>query len=259
MMKHLEVAIIQSNLVWENPIQNRLDFSRKIEEIDKQVDLIVLPEMFTTGFTMNPNIVAENMTGNTVDWMKQMAEETQAAIMGSLVISENNDFFNRLLFVEPSGTFHIYDKRHTFTLAGEHLVYSAGKKHTLVEYKGWHILPLICYDLRFPVWSRNTMDYDLLIYVANWPRTRIAAWDALLKARAIENMSYCIGVNRVGLDANNLEYPGHSAVYDLFGNVTGSCTDEKEETVLVTLSKDHLKNYRQKLQFLKDRDKFSLK
>jgi len=258
-MKHLEVAIIQSNLVWENPIQNRLDFSRKIREINKKVDLIVLPEMFTTGFTMNPNMIAETMDGNTIEWMQQMASETQAAIMGTIVISEDGEFYNRLLFIEPNGELKFYDKRHTFTLAGEHLVYSAGRKHTLVEYRGWKILPLICYDLRFPVWARNTMDYDLLIYVANWPKPRIAAWDALLKARAIENMSYCIGVNRVGMDANNLEYPGHSAVYDLFGNVAGSCNDEKEETIVVTLSKDHLKNYRQKLQFLNDRDKFSLK
>ncbi len=258
MQKHLTIAIIQSNLVWENPIQNRLDFYRKLSDIKDSIDLIILPEMFTTGFTMNPNIVSENMQGNTIEWMKQIAKEKKAALTGSIVISENNEYYNRLLFVEPSGKIHYYDKRHTFTLAGEHLVYTAGKKHTIINYKGWKINPLICYDLRFPVWARNTQDYDLLFYVANWPKPRIAAWDALLKARAIENMSYCIGVNRVGLDANNLEYPGHSVVYDLFGNVVETCEDDKEDITIATLSKDHLKNYRQKLQFLNDRDSFTL-
>jgi len=259
MQKHLTVAVVQSNLVWENPIQNRLDFSKKINILNGDIDLILLPEMFTTGFTMNPSNLAETMQGNTIEWMKQMAEETQAAITGSIIISEDNQYYNRLLFIEPSGTMHYYDKRHTFTLAGEHLVYTAGNKHTIIEYKGWKINPLICYDLRFPVWARNAQDYDLLFYLANWPKPRIAAWDALLKARAIENMSYCIGVNRVGLDANNLEYPGHSAIYDLFGNTVEACEDNKEAIVIATLSKDHLKNYRQKLQFLNDRDTFTVK
>lgn len=258
MQKQLNVAIIQSHLVWENPIQNRLDFSNKITAINEEVDLVVLPEMFTTGFTMNTTIVAETMQGNTVEWMQQMAKEKQAAIMGSIVISEDSHYFNRLLFVEPSGEIKSYDKRHTFTLAGEHLAYSAGSQQQIIEYKGWKIMPQICYDLRFPVWSRNTMDYDLLIYIANWPKPRIAAWDILLKARAVENMCYCIGVNRVGLDANNLEYPGHSAVYDLFGNVVKQATANSEETFLASLTKDHIKSYRQKLQFLSDRDSFNL-
>jgi len=258
MQKQLKVAIIQSNLVWENPIQNRLNFSKKITEIDADVDLIVLPEMFTTGFTMHPEMIAETMTGNTVEWLQQLANEKQAAIMGSLVISENKNYYNRMLFLEPSGVIHQYNKRHTFTLAGEHLVYTAGEKQKTVDYKGWKILLQICYDLRFPVFARNTMDYDLVVYVANWPAPRIAAWDALLKARAIENMSYCIGVNRVGLDANNLEYPGHSAVYDLFGNAIERCIDNSEDIKTAVLTKDHLKKYRQKLQFLSDRDTFKL-
>jgi len=258
MQKHLKVAIIQSNLVWENPIQNRLDFSKKIQAITDPLDLIILPEMFTTGFTMNPNIIAETMQGNTVEWMKQTAKDSQAAVTGSIVISENNDYYNRMLFIEPSGAVHFYDKRHTFTLAGEHLVYTAGKEQKILDYKGWKIMLQICYDLRFPVFARNTMDYDLIMYVANWPKPRIAAWDALLKARAIENMAYCIGVNRVGLDANNLEYPGHSVIYDLFGNIVEACEDNKEDVVIATLTKDHLKNSRQKLQFLNDRDAFTL-
>lgn len=258
MQKHLTVAIIQSNLIWENPIQNRLDFTSKIGSITNEVDLIILPEMFTTGFTMSPEIVAETMQGSTVEWLKQLAREKDSAITGSIVISEEGKYYNRLLFVEPTGKIHHYDKRHTFTLAGEHLVYTPGNTHNIIEYKGWKINPLICYDLRFPVWSRNTQDYDLLFYVANWPSARIAAWDALLKARAIENMSYCIGVNRVGIDANNLEYPGHSVVYDLFGNVVNACENHKEDIVIASLTKDHLRKYRQKLQFLNDKDEFNL-
>ena len=258
MQKQLSVALLQSTLVWEDPIENRLDFTKKINDIKKPVDLIILPEMFTTGFTMNPAIIAETMDGNSVEWMKQMAKETKAAIIGSLVITEGKDHYNRLFFVEPSGLIHTYDKRHTFTLAGEHLVYTAGTEHALVEYKGWRINPLICYDLRFPVWARNWQDYDLLLYVANWPKPRIAAWDALLKARAIENMSYCIGVNRVGLDANGLEYPGHSVVYDLFGNAIAEGEENQESTIIASLTKEHLKKYREKLQFLNDRDTFSL-
>jgi len=258
MQKQLSVAVIQSNLVWENPIQNRLNFSKKINGIDQDVDIVILPEMFTTGFTMNPDIVAENMNGNTVGWMKQMAKDINAAIMGSLVIEDDKTYYNRMLFVEPSGEIQYYNKRHTFTLAGEHLVYQAGTEQKVVDYKGWKIMLQICYDLRFPVFSRNTMDYDVLVYVANWPAPRIAAWDALLKARAIENMSYCIGVNRVGMDANSLEYPGHTTVIDLFGNDVERCMDNKEDLVIAELNKDHLKRYRQKLQFLNDRDAFNL-
>jgi len=258
MQKQLSVAIVQSNLVWENPIQNRLNFSKKITAIESDIDLIILPEMFTTGFTMHPEILAETMTGNTVKWMKQLANEKQVAIMGSIIISEDNTYYNRMLFVEPSGAIHYYDKRHTFTLAGEHLVYTAGKEQKTVDYKGWKILLQICYDLRFPVFARNTMNYDLVVYVANWPAPRIAAWDALLKARAIENMSYCIGVNRVGLDANNLEYPGHSTVYDLFGNSVVSCEANSENIKTALITKDHLKKYRKKLQFLSDQDRFKL-
>src|SRR5690606_26947134 len=192
MQDQLKVAIIQSDLVWENPEQNRKNFSEKIEMINGSVDLIVLPEMFTTGFTMNASLVAETMEGNTVAWMQKTASETHAAIVGSVIISEANKFYNRLLFVEPSGAITHYDKRHTFTLAGEDKVYASGTQKIIIDYKGWKICPLICYDLRFPVWARNTENYDALIYVGNWPKPRILAWDTLLKARAIENMSYCI-------------------------------------------------------------------
>lgn len=255
----LNIALIQSDLVWENPEENRINFTNKMITITEQVDIIVLPEMFTTGFTMNASEVAEDMTGDTVSWMQKMAQQKKAAITGSVVIRENDHFYNRLLFVHPSGQIDMYDKRHTFTLAGEDKVYSAGSKRQIITYKGWKICPLVCYDLRFPVWSRYNDDYDALIYVANWPKVRTNAWDALLKARAIENMSYVIGVNRVGADGNNHEYSGHSAAYDVLGNRMDNLKSDIEGIEIVTLDKSELNNYRSKLNFLEDRDLFALK
>ena len=254
----LKAAIIQSNLVWENPVQNRINFNQKIESISEALDLIVLPEMFTSGFTMNAKTVAETMQGETVNWMLALAKRKAAAIVGSLVIEENGKYYNRLLFVKPEGIIEYYNKRHTFTLAGEHKVYEAGKEQKNISYKGWSIATLVCYDLRFPVWARNTNDYDVVLYVANWPKPRIAAWDALLKARAIENMSYCIGVNRVGLDATNHEYPGHSAVYDVLGEKISDLKPNKEGVDVVELSKKHIEKNRRHLGFLNDRDDFNL-
>ena len=258
MQNELKIAIIQANLVWENPIQNRTNFSEKINTVSEAVDLIILPEMFTSGFTMNAETIAETMDGETVTWLKNLAQEKDAAITGSIVVKEHGDYFNRCFFVKPDGTISTYDKRHTFTLAGEHKVYKAGKTKTIINYKGWSICPLICYDLRFPVWARNVENYDLLLYVANWPKVRINAWDILLKARAIENMAYCIGVNRVGLDGNNYEYPGHSAAYDVLGNRIDSISEDKETIDIVVLEKKHIKKYRDKLNFLNDKDDFNL-
>ena len=256
MQNQLNIALIQSDLVWENPKQNRDNFTKKIENINEDVDIVILPEMFTTGFTMNAEQVAETMQGETVSWMRDLASKKDVAIMGSIVISEDNNFYNRLLFVAPSGHITFYDKRHTFTLVGEDKTYTAGSKKVIIEYKGWKISPLICYDLRFPVWARNTEDYDILIYVANWPKPRVSAWDALLKARAIENMCYCIGVNRVGIDGVNSEYSGHSAVYDVLGNAITSFEPHKEQTQIVSLEKRHIEAYRNKLKFLNDKDSF---
>lgn len=255
----LAIALIQTNLVWENPIQNRLNFTEKIQSITQDVDLIVLPEMFTSGFTMAAKAISETMQGKTVLWMQQMAKEKNAAITGSCVIKENNYYYNRLLFVQPDGQVQYYNKRHTFTLAGEDKMYEAGTKKVIINYKGWAICPLICYDLRFPVWSRNVEKYDVLLYVANWPKIRIDAWDTLLKARAIENMSYCIGVNRVGLDGNNFEYPGHSACYDVLGRRMDTIPPRKEAIEIVSLNKNHISKYQNKLGFLNDKDTFNLK
>ena len=255
----LKIALVQSELFWENPEENRIGFTNKIIGINEKIDIIVLPEMFSTGFTMNASAVAETMDGDTVMWMQKMAQQKQAALVGSVVIKEQGNFFNRLIFAHPNGNIETYDKRHTFTLAGEHKTYTAGTKKLIVDFKGWKICPLVCYDLRFPVWARNVEDYDVLIYVANWPKVRINAWDALLKARAIENMSYVIGVNRVGLDGNNHEYSGHSASYDVLGNRTDSIPEGKETIEIVALNKEELETYRAKLNFLADRDLFSLK
>ena len=256
MQNELTIAIIQADLVWENPLKNRYAFLTKIEALQDDIDLIVLPEMFTTGFTMNASSVAETMEGDTLKWMQYLAVKKQAAITGSIIIKESNKFFNRLFFVHPSRKVEYYDKRHTFTLAGEHKVFTSGTKKLIVNYKGWNISPQICYDLRFPVWARNVENYDLLIYVANWPKPRIKAWDTLLKARAIENMSYCIGVNRVGLDENKNNYSGHSSVYDGLGVQLSNFEEDKEMIEIITLSKEHLTTIREKLRFLDDRDRF---
>lgn len=256
MSETLKIALIQSSLVWENPKKNRLLFSKKIDGVSKDVELIVLPEMFTTGFTMSPEHIDDEEGPETISWMKDKAVETGAAIIGSVVFYENGNYYNRLFFVQPDGTSYSYDKRHTFTLAGEHKKYKAGDRLALVDFKGFRFCPLICYDLRFPVWSRNTTDYDVLLYVANWPEPRINAWDTLLKARAIENMSYCIGANRIGSDNSGHSYNGHSAVYDALGERLAFSTEEG--TIEVIINKGHIRDTRNKLQFLKDRDGFNL-
>ncbi|MBW4359121.1 amidohydrolase [Flavobacterium taihuense] len=254
----MKLALIQSSLSWENPEKNRKKLGEKINAISESVDLIVLPEMFTSGFTMQPDTVAEKMQGETIIWLKQLAEAKNCAITGSLVIAENDNFYNRLVFVFPSGEIKFYDKRHLFTLAGEDEVYTAGAKKLIVEYKGWKICPLICYDLRFPVFARNVEEYDLLIYVANWPEIRIKAWDVLLKARAIENMSYTIGVNRIGEDDNNFQYNGHSQVVNFLGDYIMEPIETKG-VFIVELNKAELLLARKKFNFLKDQDAFILK
>jgi predicted amidohydrolase len=254
----MKIALIQSSLFWENPKANRNHFEEKINALAEKVDLIVLPEMFSTGFTMNPKAVSETMEGETILWMQSLAKAKNSAITGSLVIKENDNFYNRLLFVFPSGEIQFYDKRHLFTLAGEDKVYTYGKEKLIVDYLGWKICPLVCYDLRFPVFARNVEDYDLLIYVANWPKTRINAWDILLKARSVENMCYTIGVNRVGFDNNNFEHDGHSQAVDFIGNYILE-PQESEGVFIVELNKEKLVEARKKLGFLNDRDSFELK
>lgn len=254
----MKVALIQSALVWEKPEANRAYFEEKINTITEEINLIVLPEMFTTGFTMDPATVAEPMTGKTVLWMQALAKAKNCAITGSVVIEENSNFYNRMLFVFSSGEIQHYDKRHLFTLAGEEKVYSRGTQKLIVEYLGWKICPFVCYDLRFPVFSRNVENYDVLIYVASWPKIRIKAWDTLLAARAIENMSYVIGVNRIGEDFNGYGYIGHSQVLDCLGEYL--IEPKEQEAIFITnLDKTKLIEVREKLNFLNDKDSFEIK
>ncbi len=254
----MKLAILQTDLVWENPIYNRLTIESKVLSSDKKFDLLVLPEMFTSGFTMQPERVAEKMDGETIKWMKSLAKQKKIAIIGSLVIEEENNYYNRLVFVTPKGQITTYNKKHLFTLAGEDKTYTKGNEKVIIEYKDWKICPQICYDLRFPVFARNVEDYDLLIYVANWPKPRILAWNTLLKARAIENMCFVAGVNRVGKDANGNDYPGQSQVLDELGNELIPPFEENTLQV-ISLNKKKMLETRNKLNFLNDRDGFEMK
>lgn len=251
----MKTALIQTTLIWENPSQNIQNLTKRINSITEKIDLIILPEMFTSGFTMNPKNASQTMNGEALFWLKQTAQQKNCAITGSLVIQENNHFFNRLVFVFPNGEVQHYDKKHLFTLAGEDKVYTPGSQKLIVDYNGFKICPLICYDLRFPVFARNVEDYDLLIYVANWPKPRINAWDILLKARAVENMTYVIGVNRVGTDTNNLDYVGHTQAIDFLGNYIQE-PQETEGIFIIELDKNQLLETRKKLAFLDDKDTF---
>lgn len=257
-MNELRVALLQCPLIWENPEANRLSFEKRFEKL-KQVDAVFLPEMFTTGFSMQPKIWAETMEGPTVGWMKSWSSKLKVVLTGSLMIESNGKYYNRLLWVEPEGEVRYYDKRHRFSYAGEHQEYTAGEKRPTWEWRGWKIRPQICYDLRFPVWSRNDDDYDLLFYVANWPERRSYPWKSLLTARAIENMSYVIGVNRVGEDGNGVDHSGDSRIIDALGQVVGEAPGRVEHVVYGVLSKEHLNQTRERFQFLSDRDSFQIK
>jgi omega-amidase len=253
----MRVVLIQPDLKWQDPGANRQNL-QKLMDGAQPADIYVLPEMFTSGFTMEPATVAESMTGLTVTWLQNMAAQKQAAICGSMVVSENSAFRNRFLFVKPDRSVSYYDKRHLFSLAGEDKVYEPGKEKVIVSYMGWNICLQVCYDLRFPAFARNVEDYDLLVYVANWPGARIQAWDTLLKARAIENMSFVIGVNRVGVDANGHDYPGHSQAIDFMGHELAAA-EEQEQRVFVDLDRDAMLKAREKFGFLRDRDQVTVR
>lgn len=261
-MQDLNVTIIQSDLHWQSADANLAMFEEKIWKIGKKTDLIILPEMFTTGFSMDVTLLAEPMNFRSFKWMKQQAAQTGAVITGSIIVKEEGKYYNRLFWVEPDGSYDYYDKRHLFRMADEHHYYSAGNKRLVKKLKGWNIMPLVCYDLRFPVWSRNRSEgdkpeYDLLLYVANWPAARIAAWDALLKARAIENLCYTAGVNRVGKDGKGIDYNGHSGIYDYKGETL--FIRKGEETIhSQTLDYNALQAYRSKFPAYLDADNFQL-
>jgi omega-amidase len=260
-MDSLKVTLIQSDLHWENIELNLEMFSEKISIISGNTDLIILPEMFTTGFSMQTEKFAEPMNGRTVSWMKKKAKEKNCVITGSFMCSENGNFYNRLVWMRPDGTCRFYDKRHLFSMGDENDYYSPGNKKIIEEIKGWKICPLICYDLRFPVWARNAKadPYDLLIYVANWPERRSYPWKTLLLARAIENQSYVVGLNRTGNDGNNISHSGDSAVIDPKGEIISRIPAHEEITETVLLNYDELAEFRKTFPVLKDADKFEVK
>ncbi len=256
-MEPLRVTLIQQALYWENRDANLREFSALIAPLAGTTDLIVLPEMFTTGFTMAPQGVAEEMDGPSVVWMQEQAALTGAVLTGSLVIRDEGRYYNRLIWMYPNGEMCWYDKRHLFTLAGEHRHYRAGDQRLIAHWKGWRICPLVCYDLRFPVWSRNDHAYDLLIYVANFPARRSYAWSQLLIARAIENQVYTLGVNRIGEDGNGHSYSGDSALIDYEGQVIARFSNCN--TVFTTLLQPDMQmEFQKKFHFLADQDKFFL-
>jgi len=265
----MNITLLQANLHWHNPVANRAMLEERIFSLPEPTDLIILPEMFTTGFTMDARAVAEPMNLTTFRWLKQMAAQTKAVVTGSYVVQEDGRYHNRLIWMQPDGTFDVYDKRHLFRMAGEDQIYTAGTRRLVKEWNGWRICPLICYDLRFPVWSRNgghsevqdandpPLDYDLLLYVANWPSARRNAWNTLLQARAIENLSYVVGVNRVGEDGNGLPYAGESAVIDYRGEVMFRQADV-EMVHQQTLSLEELRAFRRKFPAYLDADAFEI-
>lgn len=254
----MKILLCQSDLVWEGREDNYIAIERQIEAESRSVDLIVLPEMFPTGFCTEPNGVAEAPDGPSLHWMKKIALQREAAVVGSVATNDNGDYYNRLYFVYPDGTYLKYDKHHLFTYGGEHLRYSPGNERVVAEYRGWRFLLQVCYDLRFPVFARNCNDYHAVIYIASWPTVRLYAWNTLLRARAIENLSYVIGVNRVGNDPN-CAYSGGTMVADYMGTVISEASPNTVSTLLVELDMDKLKQFREKFPALNDRDNFELK
>lgn len=271
-MKDLKVTIVQTSPAWEDSDANLAHFSKKLVSIEPlSTDLIVLPEMFTTGFTMNASKVAETMQGKTMEWLSKTAAQKKCVITGSIVIGEDGKYFNRLIWMRPDGTFEFYNKRHTFRMAEENMVYESGDKKLIVELAGWKICPMVCYDLRFPVWSRQphsdsyrnhrgalNENYDCLIYVASWPDKRIYAWRQLLIARAIENQAYVVGVNRIGKDGLDIEYSGYSVVLNPKGEPISSTKPNAESIETVTLSYAELENFRNEFPVGLDADKFTI-
>ena len=266
-MSTLSFTLIQTNLHWEHKAANLRMFEEKINSVKEKTEIVVLPEMFSTGFSMQPKLLAEKMDGETVTWMKKVAAAKKIIVTGSVIIEEDGNYFNRLIWMLPNGQYGHYDKRHLFAYAGEDDEYTAGNKRLIASVKGWKINLMVCYDLRFPVWARQglasqvevkndaTAEYDVLVYVANWPERRNHAWKTLLQARAIENQCYVIGVNRVGKDGKEIYHSGDSMVVDAMGEVLYTKAHD-EDIFTITLQKEKLEEVRNKLPFLKDADDF---
>ncbi len=257
MNNNLNITLVQSDIFWKGKEKNFSHLNDLLEKIQK-TDIILLPEMFNTGFCPADTSLSESMNGKTVNWMKELSKQNNCSVAGTLMIVENHKVFNRLVWVSVSGETITYDKYHLFSLINEQRYISKGQERLIIDEQGWKICPLICYDLRFPVFCRNNVDYDILIYLANWPVKRIDAWGSLLKARSIENQCYTIGVNRVGEDGNGALFNGHSKVFDSFGKEIISATDNTEAVLQISLSLDDLKLKRRQMNFLQDRDDFTL-
>ncbi|MFN7117113.1 MAG: amidohydrolase [Saprospiraceae bacterium] len=256
-MQNLRVSLVQTFLHWEDKTANLQQLEARLTPLAGHTDLIILPEMFTTGFSMNPAKLAEKMDGTTIQWLATQAQRLDAVITGSFIAEAQGNFYNRLVWMRPDGSFETYDKRHLFTYADEQHYYTPGKQRLVVELKGWKIMPLICYDLRFPVWSRNTEHYDLLIYVANFPERRNYAWKSLLVARAIENQSFTIGVNRIGNDGNDIYYAGDSCLIDFSGQVIHQVS-HLENIFTTSLNYTSQLEFRKRFAFLQDQDQFEI-
>ncbi|HWZ04077.1 MAG TPA: amidohydrolase [Mucilaginibacter sp.] len=257
-MENLKVTTFQGYLYWENVDKNLQNITTRLANIREKTNLIILPEMFSTGFSMEAEKLAEPMGSKTMKWMYKTAKEYNCVLTGSIIIKENEKYYNRLIWMRPDGTYECYDKRHLFAMGKEDLTYTPGNKRLIVELNGWHICPMICYDLRFPVWLRNAdPEYDLLIIMANWPEKRIAHWRSLINARAIENQAYVIGVNRVGHDGNEIYHSGESSCVDPMGNIIYNKRDE-EDLYTFTINAEEVKKTRRILPFLKDADKFRI-
>ena len=261
-MSSLTISLIQTNLFWENKKANLEMLQQKIEGIKEKTEIVIIPEMFTTGFSMKPELFAETMDGETVKWMKKIAAEKKIILTGSVIIEENGKYFNRLVWMLPNGEYGVYDKRHLFAFANEHSHYSAGNKKLIASVKGWKINLQICYDLRFPVWARQDFQsenkYDLLINVANWPTKRNIAWQTLLRARAIENQCFVAGVNRTGEDGNKIYYSGDSMIIGPLGETIYE-KNQAEDIYTFTLQKEKITETRNQFPFWKDADSFILK
>jgi predicted amidohydrolase len=256
-MSTLNVTIVQADLVWHDAVGNREQFTAVIEGLPEPTDLIVLPEMFTTGFSMDAPDLAETMDGDSVAWMRDMAVKCDAAVCGSIIIADKQQYFNRFICASPAGDLQCYDKRHLFRLADEQDHYAPGNELLTFDLKGWRICPMVCYDLRFPVWSRNRGLYDLLLYVANWPDRRHHAWTTLLRARAIENLSYVAGVNRTGTDGNDIPYAGGSSIIDFLGEDLANLEDHVG-SASADLDLEKLTAFRDRFAFHKDADNFTI-
>ncbi len=258
-MNELRVTLFQTDLIWEDKKANLENLRIKAEKLSEKTDLMVLPEMFSTAFSMNSSGLAEGVGGETIKAIKEISGQTGIAICGSYIACADGKYFNRGFFIQPDGYVHFYDKRHLFRMGDEPRHYSSGDNRLIVTYKGWNICLLICYDLRFPVWSRNVQnEYDLLIYVANWPASRAKVWNLLLRARAVENMTYVCGVNRVGTDGLGLKYSGDSVLLDARGEEVVTCTPGVEEVKTATITLDVLQNFRRKFPAWMDGDKFEI-